>query len=59
MESVRDPAVFARMRATLDLYQLAEDMMRQNLRRQDPRAGETEIERRLLSWLRKETRHEV
>jgi len=58
MEPVRDPAVFARMRATLDLYQLAEDMMRQNLRRQHPGASAAEIERWLLSWLRKESRHE-
>lgn len=58
MEPVRDPAVFARMRATLDLYQLAEDVMRQNLRRRHPGASDAEIERLLLSWLRKESRHE-
>jgi Rv0078B-related antitoxin len=46
------------MRAVFDLYELAEDMMRQNLRRQHPGASDAEIERRLLSWLRKETRHE-
>jgi len=58
MEPVRDPTVLGRMRATLDLYQLAEDMMRQNLRRQHPGASDAEIERRLLSWLHKESRHE-
>ncbi|HVT59878.1 MAG TPA: hypothetical protein VHR45_15940 [Thermoanaerobaculia bacterium] len=42
------------MRQTLDLYELAEGMMRQNLRRRHPEAGEAEIERRLLAWLWRE-----
>jgi hypothetical protein len=35
-----------------ELYDLAERMMRQNLRRRDPRATEEEIEWRLRAWLR-------
>jgi hypothetical protein len=57
MEPIRDPAVLARMRQTLDLYELAEAMMRQNLRRRYPQASEAEIEQHLLAWLRKEPRH--
>ncbi len=50
-EPIRDPAIWARMELAFDLYQLAEDMMRQNLRRRFPEASEAEIERRLLAWL--------
>jgi hypothetical protein len=48
----------ARMRVTLDLYQFAEDIMRQNLRRRHPGASEVEIERRLLSWRLKQFDHD-
>jgi lauroyl/myristoyl acyltransferase len=54
MEPIRDPEVLARMRTAFDLSQAAEDIMRQNLRRRFPHATEEQIERRLLSWLRKE-----
>lgn len=54
MEPIRDPEVLARMRTAFDLSQAAEDIMRQNLRRRFPAASEEQIERRLLSWLRKE-----
>lgn len=39
-------------RATLDLFGMGVDLMRQNLRRQDPDAPDEEIEARLLTWLR-------
>jgi hypothetical protein len=39
-------------RATLDLFQTGVDLMRQNLRRRHPDAGDEEIERRLREWLR-------
>lgn len=55
---IRNPEVLARMKVTMELYQAAEEMMRQNLRRRHPQAGEEEIERRLLSWLRKEDESE-
>jgi hypothetical protein len=42
----------ARLRLAFDLYEAGEDLMRQNLRRQDPQADAAEIERRLVAWLR-------
>jgi hypothetical protein len=39
-------------RATLDLFQTCVDLIRQNLRRRHPDAGDEEIERRLREWLR-------
>jgi hypothetical protein len=39
-------------RMTLDLFDAGVQMMRQNLRRQDPDADEQEIDRRLSMWLR-------
>jgi hypothetical protein len=45
--------VSARMfRLTLDLFDAGVQVMRQNLRRQDPEADEQEIDRRLSAWLR-------
>lgn len=43
----------AKWRLIFDLYQTAEDIMRQNLRRADPEASPEEIEQRLIDWLRK------
>ncbi|MEE8367925.1 MAG: hypothetical protein V3S30_06370 [Thermoanaerobaculia bacterium] len=51
-QPIRDPAVQERMRVVFDLYESGEKMMRQNFRRQDPSATDSEIERRLLLWLR-------
>ncbi len=39
------------LRATLDLFDTGLDLMRQNLRRRYPEAGDDEIERRLGAWL--------
>lgn len=39
-----------RFQATLDLFEAGEQMMRQNLRRRYPEAGDEEIEQRLLEW---------
>ena len=50
-EPIRDPAVMARMKMAFDLYETAEAIMRQNLRRRFPDASETEIERQLVEWL--------
>lgn len=50
-EPVRDPAVMSRMKMAFDLYETAEAIMRQNLRRRLPDAPEDEIERRLVDWL--------
>lgn len=49
----RNPATVERMRQTLDLYETAKVMMRQNLVRRFPRASEEEIEDRLWAWLQK------
>ncbi len=39
-------------RTTLDLFETGIDLMRQNLRRSEPGAGDEEIERLLHEWLR-------
>jgi hypothetical protein len=53
MEPIRDPEVMRRMELAFDLYESAELIMRENLRRRFPKADEAEIERRLLDWLQK------
>lgn len=47
----RDPALMARMRTLFELNEMAEAMMRQNLRRRFPRDREEQIELRLVAWL--------
>lgn len=56
MEWISDPEDLARARATFELYEFAEKVMRQNLRRRFPEESDEAIERRLVSWLRKEPR---
>lgn len=53
MNLIRDPVVRERARATSDLYELAEQLMRQQLRRQYPSDNDTEIEIRLVDWLQR------
>jgi hypothetical protein len=53
-EPVRNPKVLARMRTAMVLFEGAEAMMRQNLRRRYPEESADQIETRLRSWLRKE-----
>ena len=48
---IRDPEVLARMELAFALYEMAEQMMRQNLRRRNPGASEEEIEEGILEWL--------
>ncbi len=50
---IRDPDVLARMELAFDLYEMAEQMMRQNLRRRNPGATEQEIEEGIRDWLRR------
>ena len=38
-------------RATLDLFDTGLDLLRQNLRRSHPEAGDEELERLLRTWL--------
>ncbi len=48
---IRDPEVLARMELAFDLYEMAEQMMGQNLRRRNPEASEQEIEEGIREWL--------
>jgi hypothetical protein len=54
MEPIHDAAVLARVRLMFDLYEAAEEMMRQNLLRWFPQESMDQIERRLMAWLRKD-----
>jgi hypothetical protein len=53
MNLVRDPVFMERMRATSELYELAEQLMRQQLRRQYPGESDARIEQRLVDWLQR------
>ena len=46
-----DPALIARMQAFFELNEMAEMIMRQNLRRRFPTETPAEIERRVFAWL--------
>ena len=48
---IRDPDVIARMEMAMELYELAEAMQRQNIRRRNPDLNEDEVEKRLVEWL--------
>ncbi len=50
-QPIRDPEVLERMRIAFDLYQTAEEMKRQRLRRRNPAATEQEIEEGIRAWL--------
>lgn len=50
---IRDPEVLQRMQSAFDLYQAAEDIMRQNLRRRNPGASDEEIEGGIREWLQR------
>lgn len=51
MKPERDSALIARVQTALDLYEGAEAMMRQNLRRRFPQESSEQVEHRLLDWL--------
>lgn len=53
MQPIRDPEVLQRMELAFDLYEAAEEIMRQNLRRRNPEASEEEIEEGIREWLRR------
>lgn len=52
MSSSSESLLAERLQTALDLYEAGEQLMRENLRRQHPEAGEAEIERLLDAWLR-------
>ena len=41
----------ARMQMALDLYEFAEQIQRQNIRRRNPELSEDEVEERIVQWL--------
>lgn len=51
MKPEHDPAMIARVQTTLDLYETAESMLRQNLRRRFPQETSGQIEQRLIESL--------
>jgi len=51
MAPARDPELIARMRRFFELNEMAEAIMRQNLRRRYPDATPAEIEKHVLAWL--------
>jgi hypothetical protein len=53
MMLIRDPVYKQRMQATSELYELAEHLMRQQLRSEYPAEDEAQIERRLVEWLQR------
>jgi hypothetical protein len=46
-----------RLRLAFDLYAAAEEIQRQNLRRENPEASEQEIEEGIRRWLAKPPEH--
>ncbi len=52
MEPIRDPEIIDRMQTAFELYEAAEQIMEQNLRRRHPELSAEEIEERMVAWLR-------
>jgi hypothetical protein len=50
-EAALEPSPGERLRIALDLFELGEDVMRQNLRRAHPGETAEQIEERLSQWL--------
>lgn len=53
MEPIRDPEILRRARDTFDLFDFADNVMRQNLRRKYPEASQEEIQLRFAAWAEK------
>jgi Rv0078B-related antitoxin len=49
-EPIRDPVFAKRMQMAFELYETAQRIMRQNLRRRFPELDNAEIEKRLIAW---------
>jgi len=49
-EPTRAAVVMKRMQVAFDLFETAQLIMRQNLRRRHPELEDAEIERRLIEW---------
>ena len=50
-QPIRDPVILERMRMTFELYELAETMKRQNVRRRHPDLSDDEVGEKVLEWL--------
>ena len=48
--TIRDPAVQRRFRLALDLYEVAEAMKRQQIRRRHPELDEEGVQRLVVEW---------
>ncbi|MEP7010106.1 MAG: hypothetical protein ABJC13_07270 [Acidobacteriota bacterium] len=53
MEPIIDPRIEARMRTTLELFELAEMMMRENLLRRFPTETDEQRHLRFIAWRQK------
>lgn len=51
-QPIRDPEILERMQLTFELYEVAETMKRQNIRRRHPELSAEEVEERVVAWLR-------
>lgn len=49
-QPIHDPVILKRMQMAFDLYETAQLIMLQNLRRRHPDLDDAEIERRLVEW---------
>ena len=52
VQRVTDQAAASRLRAAFELFELAEQIIRQNVLRENPQATEKEIARRIAKWRR-------
>jgi hypothetical protein len=55
---ISDPELMARVRMTFELAELAEEMMRQNIRRRHPELNDEEVEARLTEWMQDPPTHD-
>lgn len=57
-EPIRDPKLIARAQMAFELAEMAEEMMRQNIRRRNPELGEEEIDARFNEWMQDHPTHD-
>lgn len=50
-ETVRDPEIMRRFAETMELFEAAVAIQRQNIRRRHPELSEDEVDERLQAWL--------
>jgi hypothetical protein len=57
-EPIRDSELTARAQMTFELIEMAEEMMRQNIRRRNPELSEEEVEKLFGEWLQDHPTHD-